>query len=416
MRVGVLLLLRLLVALACIPSVASAQIADPRDMSGLVFWVDAQDVNGTGVQPANGASVTTWVDKSGGGRNLTTVGGTVTFESTGFDGLNPGMRFPLVARMAATNPFGSSFQNRMTVFFVAANVTNTSNFALSLNGTNTGSNIADGRFSFHTPWTDNNLYFDAGACCGTTRLAGPFANAMTETTLFTGLNDEPGNRQWFRVDGQAFRADTTGHNANVSRGIHLGDLPDGHTYNGRFAEVVVYNRALSLAEVQHVECYLLAKWKPGDAPSGCIQPVDAVKTSQVWNPLGINNFATPGNDIRYQITVTKPAGAGLSNNSLFVVDTLPADVIFYNGDVDDGGPETQALGFSQVGTGLVFNYASDVRFSNSLTPPANFAACSYVPASGYDPNVRHVCINPKGALRGSTSAVSFTLFFRARII
>lgn len=400
---------------ALAPSSLSAQISAPDDVSGLVFWVDAQDVNGNGIQPANGSSIATWADKSGGGHNLTTAAGTVIFEAAGFDGVNPGLRFPLIARMAASNPFAGNFQNEMTVFFVNSNVTRTNNFALTLNGTNTGSNIADGRFSFHTPWSDNNLYYDAGACCGSTRLSGPFPNALTETTVFTGLNDLPGNRQWFRIDGQAFRSDTSGHNANVSRGVHLGDLPDGHTYDGRFAEVIVYNRALTLAEVQNVECYLLAKWKPADAPSGCIQPVSVTKTSQVWNPGAASAFATPGNDIRYQIVISKPASAGLTKNSLFVVDSLPADVSFYNGDVDDGGPETTAIGFSQIGSGVVFNYASDVRFSSSVSPPGNFAACTYVPSAGYDPNVRHICLNPKGALLGSSSAVSFTVFFRAQI-
>ena len=405
----------LLVGLSLMPSPILAQIADPDDVSGLVFWVDASDVNGTGIQPADGATVTTWVDKSSGGNNLTTAAGTVTFEASGFDGVNPGLRFPLVARMAGANPFAGNFQNQMTVFFVNANVTLTNNFSLTLNGTNTGSNIADGRFSFHTPWIDSRLYFDAGACCGSTRLRGTFANALTETTLVTGLNDEPGNRQWLRVDGQAFQADDTGHNANVSRGVHLGDLPSSHTYNGRFAEVVVYNRALNLAEVEDVECYLLAKWKPSDARPGCVQPINVVKTSQIWNPLATSDFALPENDVRYEIVVTKPASAGLSDDSLFVVDSLPSEVTFFNGDVDGGGPETDAVGFSQVGTGITFNYGTDVRFSNAVSAPTTFAACTYVPTSGYDANVRHICVNPKGTLLGSTSAVSFTLFFRAQI-
>lgn len=397
------------------PVSLSAQIAAPGDISGLALWVDAQDVNGTGVQPANGATVTTWVDKSGNGKNLTTVGGTVTFQTTGFDGINPGLRFPLVARMSSANLFAGNFQNQMTVFFVNANVTITNNFSLSLNGTNTGSNIADGRFSFHTPWTDNSVYFDAGACCGTTRLAGAFPNPLTETTQWTGLNDEPGNRQWLRIDGQAFRADTTGHNANVSRGVHIGDLPDGHTYDGRFAEIVVYNRALTLAEVQQVECYLLAKWKIADAPAGCVQPLSALKTSQIWNPSGTNQFATPGNDVRYQIVVSKPPSAGVTRNSIFVVDSLTSNITFYNGDVDDGGPETNPISFSQVGAGITFNYATDIRYSNAAAVPATFAACTYVSIAGYDPNVRHICINPKGALVGSPATQSFTLGFRARI-
>jgi hypothetical protein len=414
-RVRLLRLLFLVVCLGCWPVSLSAQIAGPDDISGLAFWVDAQDVNGTGVQPANGATVTTWVDKSGNGRNLTIADGTVTFQATGFDAVNPGLRFPLGARMASENLFSGNFQNQMTVFFVNANNTITSNFSLSLNGTNTSSDIADGRFSFHTPWINNIVYFDAGACCDTTRLSGVFPNSLTETTLWTGLNDEPGNRQWLRIDGQEFRADTTGHNANVSRGMHIGDLPDGHTYDGRFAEIVVYNRALTLAEIQQVECYLLAKWKVGDVPAGCVQPLSVTKTSQVWNPSGANQFKTPGDDVLYQIVVSKPPSAGLTNNSIFVVDTLNTNTSFYNGDVDDGGAETNPISFSQAGSGLTFNYATDVGFSNEATAPATFAACTYVPIAGYDPNVRHICINPKGAFFGGPTMQSFTLVFRVKI-
>ena len=136
----------------------------------------------------------------------------------------------------------SNFQNKMTIFFVNANVSITNSYSLSLNGHNQSLDIADGRFMFHTPFSDNNLYFDAGACCVSARLSGPYPTGLTETTLFTGLNDEPGNSQVLRFDGQPFRSDTTGHNANVSHGIHVGDLPDGHIYNGRFAEIVIYDR------------------------------------------------------------------------------------------------------------------------------------------------------------------------------
>ena len=47
--------------LAGVTAPAHAQISAPSDVLNLVFWVDAQDVNGTGSQPANGAVISTWV-------------------------------------------------------------------------------------------------------------------------------------------------------------------------------------------------------------------------------------------------------------------------------------------------------------------------------------------------------------------
>lgn len=393
---------------------AHGYIPDPKAISGLVLWADGQDINGNGVQPANGATITTWVDKSGNGKNLTTVAGTVTFEATGFDGILPGLRFPPAARMASANPFSSITRDAVTIFFINANVTQTANFSVSLNGTNTSADPTDGRFSFHTPWSSGIVYFDAGGCCTTGRLAGAAPTGITERTLYTGLNDAPGNRQWLRIDGKPFQADTTGHIVNISRGVHLGSI-QGSDYNGRFAEVVVYNRALSLAEVQEVECYLLAKWKASAAPVGCLPKMSIVKTSQAYATSTLAAFNIPGNDALYTVTATKSAGASVDVNSLFAVDSLPANVIFYNGDIDGAGPLVNPISFSQVGTGLTFNYGSDVRYSNLASPPTSFAACTYSPVSGYDANVRHICFNPKGTLLGSNGPISFSVSFRAKI-
>ena len=393
-----------------------AQISSPLDVPNLAFWVDGKDINGTGIQPSNGSVVTTWVDKGLSGNNLTTVAGTVTFEETGFDGINPGLRFPITARMTASSPFSGNFQNEMTVFFINANETLTNNFSVNLNGTNIGSNIANGRFSFHTPFGSNNrVFFDAGACCGSTRLQGPFPNAVTETTLYTGLNDQPGNRQLLRIDGQAFAADSTGHNANVSGGIHIGDLPSGFTYDGRFAEVLIYDRALSLAEVQDVECFLLLKWKLSDAPAGCTVNVLAQKNVTVLDLPGYNGYALPGNDVIYTIRSTHESGPDLDAETVFIVDAIPSDVIFYNGDIDDGGPELNPVKFIDNGSGLTFDYATDVGFSNAATKPTDMAQCNYTPISGYDSAVTHICLKPSGSFNSGTPAPSFELSFRARI-
>ena len=398
-----------------IPQAAFAQISTPQDVSDLIFWVDATDVNGTGVQPANGSAVTTWVDKSGGGHDLSTTAGTVTFEATGFDGINPGLRFPLTADMDAANPFSGNFQNEMTVFFVSANVTLTNNFAVSLNGHNTGTNIADGRFSFHAPWTNNRVFFDAGACCGTTRLVGPFPNALTETTLYTGLNDEPGNSQLLRIDGQPFRSDMTGHNANVSRGIHLGDLPSVHRYNGRFAEVLIYDRALTASEIADVECFLLLKWKLSAAPTGCSVAVSANKTVEVWDPSSAGLYSLPNNDVVYTITVTHESGPALTSDSVFLIDAIPEEVRFYNGDIDDAGPQVNPVAFIDNSSGLTFDYAADIGYSNAAAKPNSMADCTYTPAVGYDEAITYLCINPSGIFNSGTPAPSFGISFRAQI-
>lgn len=143
--------------------------------------------------------------------------------------------------------------------------------------------------------------------------------------------------------------------------------------------------------------------------------ITLTKTSAVHDPGNAGLFAVPGNDIAYTITATNSGPGVTTTDSIFVVDRLPAQVTFYNGDFDDAGPATAAVHFTQVGTGLTFTPSTDLRYSNSASAPANFAACTYAPTAGYDANVRFVCLNPKGALQAGSPSPAFVAQFRARI-
>ena len=143
--------------------------------------------------------------------------------------------------------------------------------------------------------------------------------------------------------------------------------------------------------------------------------LDAVKTVSVYDPASAGLFAVPGNDVVYTITVTNTGGSAADSDSIFIVDLLPTEVEFYNGDIDDTGPLSGPIEFVQSGAGLTFTDATDLRFSNGATAPASFAACAYSPVSGYDPAVRFVCFNPKGAMASGSPDPSFSVSFRARI-
>ncbi|MEM7767211.1 MAG: hypothetical protein AAF253_06945 [Pseudomonadota bacterium] len=133
-------------------------------------------------------------------------------------------------------------------------------------------------------------------------------------------------------------------------------------------------------------------------------------------PASANPFYVPGDDVIYAITISN-FGAGTADaDTVFLVDNLPADVSFYNADMDGSGSlTTTPVAFSQSGAGLSFSYGSDVRFALRGPPPANFTACSYAPTGTYDPQVGHICFNPKGAMAAGSPAPSFTVQFRARI-
>lgn len=141
----------------------------------------------------------------------------------------------------------------------------------------------------------------------------------------------------------------------------------------------------------------------------------ASKTVAVYDPSAAGLFAVPGNDVVYTITSTNIGTGPADSNSIFIVDTLPPEIEFYNGDMDGTGPATGAAYFTQVGAGLTFSLASDLRYSNLVARPTNLAACSYTPVPGYDPAVRHICFRPQGAMQSGSPNPTFSIQFRARI-
>lgn len=392
-----------------------AQITQPTDISDLVFWVDANDVNANGVQPANGSTINRWNDKSGFGHDLLTTVAPVTFQATGFDGVNPGIRLPSGSDMDGPNLFPTDLFNQQTIFIVMSNETYTNNFAVNLNGHQRSGPDPDGRFSFHAPWTDGVIYFDAGPCCTITRVSAPLPYPITDTIVLSGINDEPGGSQRLRIDANLVASDNDGHNAHVLHGMHIGSTEGSNLFDGWFAEIVIYKRALEKQEIDDVECYLMLKWKAASAHESCFPVVSATKSVEVWDPDASNLYVLPGNEVVYTITATHVSGPPVDADTMFMVDAIPTELIFYNGDFDGAGPLTDPVKFTDNGSGINFNYASHIAYSDQAAKPVTFPDCAYSPAAGYDPNITYLCFQPSGAFGTVSGPTSFGLSFRARI-
>jgi hypothetical protein len=135
-------------------------------------------------------------------------------------------------------------------------------------------------------------------------------------------------------------------------------------------------------------------------------------TSEVFDPSAGNPFATPSNDILLTTTVSNNGNGSTDEDSLFVAIAISPDIAFFN-DVTSalGG----VAGFATAAPALTFTAGTDLRFSNSAAAPSSPAQCTYTPTAGYDPAVRHVCVNPKGTLPSGDPEGQFTLQLRARI-
>lgn len=147
----------------------------------------------------------------------------------------------------------------------------------------------------------------------------------------------------------------------------------------------------------------------------------ANKTVAVWDPNNEGLYAVPGTEIFYTISMENTGTGPIDSGTIFLVDSLPPEIEFWNGDIDSGGPEvfpvTSAVGFQQiVGTGIIFNPATDLGYSTSAAKPTNFSQCTQIALDGtFRPDFTYVCFKPQGSLANGTPRPEIAFSFRARI-
>jgi hypothetical protein len=138
----------------------------------------------------------------------------------------------------------------------------------------------------------------------------------------------------------------------------------------------------------------------------------ATKSSEVLDDfVSLANFKSlPTARVRYTISIANTGSLAVDNNSIFMVDLLPANMT-YNASV--AATFTQGTPTSS----LTFNPATDIRFAGAGAPPANFAACTLPAGTGYNAAIRYVCIRPQGTMAAGTGAgqPNFAVAFETRI-
>lgn len=155
-----------------------------------------------------------------------------------------------------------------------------------------------------------------------------------------------------------------------------------------------------------ISCVLTNTRRPANAT------LQVMKSSQVVSdPVNgsISAKAIPGAIVRYSIAVQNSGPSGVDNNTLFLVDTLPPQVRV-------GTAASPVFIQGTPSSGLSFNAGTDLRYSNAVSPPSSFTACTYTPAGAYDPAVRYVCLRPRGNMAGSTGTpTGFVISFNSRL-
>jgi len=221
----------------------------PTSIAGCAMWYDGADPAGTGVAPAPGTTVTTWIDKSGNANNGTS--GTATFQT---DSLGGYINFTGSQSYTITNP--NIVVNKYFTIFVVEQLQNYGGGESGFMGGTT----ANGNQNLHM------RYYSSG---GAIKL-GFYGNDLDGSIpAFTNNSTQP-TRMWsfafiansrtIYVNGTSIASDTNNTQISSWSGAKIGSILGGQPYTGKMREVMIYSGTLTTTQRQEIEGYLAAKW------------------------------------------------------------------------------------------------------------------------------------------------------------
>jgi hypothetical protein len=299
----------------------------PPNFSQCTLWLDGADPAGTGIQPVNGASVSTWVDKSGSTNNMTTYIGSPVFNK------NPTTSISFNGSSSLVN---TSFTSQIfTLFFVYRQTSSTGPLY-------TTSALQDVTGLF--PNESGTTYFDRGGSWYTQTSAFPLNTTNILTIQYTAGGSGATMFLWF--NGTLNMSEGTVGNRIVTA-LLLGIRPYTSTYiTGNYYEVIQYTKVISDFERQKVEGYLAWKWGlenslPSTHPYKLLQPaqesftlitpgaIATVTLSGLSGSGGTINWDQSTNAVGYNWYVgTGPGSGQVATGSVSGGATLTASVTY----------------------------------------------------------------------------------------
>ena len=224
----------------------------PTSIGGCALWLDGADPAGTGTPPSNGATVSTWTDKSTSAKNAT-AGGTPTYVSGGGINFNGSSYF--------TNLSFAQNLSQRSIFIVMQETTRTAVggvFPLIPNPSS-GSDY-DSTGTALSIETQNGLRFYSGA--GYTSDIGN-TSLLVKAVYNDNMNVRAGTGF---VNGTSAATVTASYTAGTCSGYGLGARWIGgaisltYPLNGIIFEILFFNTPLGITNRQLIEGYLAWKW------------------------------------------------------------------------------------------------------------------------------------------------------------
>jgi len=230
------------------PQVTAGTAFSPLLVSGAVLWYDAADPAGTGVQPAYGTSITSWVNKAG--TTDTMTGATMTYSN---DLGGPAIYMPggqvFTNATATLNTYvflvcrwDSTYTNSIGLYYMI------SMNDLTISGQNDFSIRASSSGLVNLPLGDGSYQWDMQG-------DHPFING---TQIFGSTT--PSYADIFTHHNII---DATVNNASPTSRLQVGTSyasGGSRTAQGWIKEILFYNNVLSTSDQQKIEGYLAWKW------------------------------------------------------------------------------------------------------------------------------------------------------------
>jgi hypothetical protein len=320
----------------------SLPVISPLSIPGCQMWLDGADPAGNGVVPSNGATVSTWVDKSGNNRNGT---------STGSPTLSSGQIV-----FSGSQWFSGSITNttaNLTAFVVAKTTTSPATQFARILSASAGGNDFD-----NTPSMDVMVYLD------TANTLGSFRNYVTLSTVTTTPNQTflavtrtNATTNTFYLNGTASSTVTLSGGAVGSFGYTtywVGSGPAGANLTGTVSEALYYHADLTDTQRQTIERYLMKKWAIGTNPTiPSIHPFSSIRPHlRAFHPTDIDGCQL-WLDAADASTVTL-SGSNVtqwidkSGNGNTVTQTTSSNQPTYVTNVVNGNPVVRFNGTSHV--------------------------------------------------------------------
>lgn len=231
-------------------------VTSPIQIPDTLLWFDAFEINGAGnANPSNGATVSTWVDKSAGANNFTAIdpGALPVYQANGFRGL-PTVRIDsTMDGFEAPTGFASG-SGGYTIFFVGQQLEN------NVGGFNAYLLDMSGTQRFLVWLNDDNspgFYFQNAFQGGT---AIQDAAERYATWKFDQGNTPTAE---LRLNGVSSRTDANFVSSTLDNPLRIGSrfaAEDVLNFDGFISEFLIYDRGLTAQEILQVEEYLRIKW------------------------------------------------------------------------------------------------------------------------------------------------------------